>query len=76
MISDKGGAPLPIVLLSDSKACDEPKEADGAKGGAGGRGLHSSPSQLNLSRFCHRNSMKPPSVSHKSAHDKPKSGRV
>jgi hypothetical protein len=41
-----------------------------------GRGLHSSTSQLNFSRCCHRTSMKPPSVSLKSAHDKPKSWRV
>jgi len=40
------------------------------------RGLHSSTSQLNLSRIRPRHSMKPPSVFHKSAHDKPKSGRV
>jgi len=38
------------------------------------RGLHLSTFHLNLSRF--RQSMKPPSVSHKSAHDKPKSGQV
>jgi hypothetical protein len=41
-----------------------------------GRGLHFSTSQLNLSRVSHRNSMNPPSVSLKSGHDKPKSGRV
>jgi len=35
-----------------------------------------STSQLNLSRFCHQISMKPLSESRKSAHDKPKSGRV
>jgi hypothetical protein len=44
--------------------------------GAYGMALHSYTSELNLSHFYHRTSMKPPSVSHKSAHDKPKSGRV
>ena len=44
--------------------------------GTSGRGSHSSTAQLNLCRFCHRNSMIPPSVPLKSAHDEPKSGRV
>jgi hypothetical protein len=41
-----------------------------------GRGLHPSTAQLNLSRFCNRNSMQTPNVFHKSAHDEPKRGRV
>ena len=40
-----------------------------------GRDLHSSTAQLNLRRFC-QNSMKAPSVSQISAHDKPRRGRV
>jgi hypothetical protein len=41
-----------------------------------GRGLHSSTSHLNLSRFGHRNSLKPPTYPAESAHVKQDIGRV
>ena len=41
-----------------------------------GRGLHSSTSQLNLSRYCHYKSMDNPAYPAKGAYDEPKSGRV
>jgi hypothetical protein len=41
-----------------------------------GRGLHSSTSQLSLSRFCHYHSMDQPAHATKGAYDEPKSGRV
>jgi hypothetical protein len=44
--------------------------------GLSAAGLNSSTSQLNLGRVCRRNCMKARSASHKSAQDKPKSGRV
>ena len=37
-----------------------------------GRGLHSSTSHLNLSRFCHQNSMDHPAYPTKGAYDEPK----
>jgi hypothetical protein len=44
--------------------------------GVGGRRLHSSTSQLNLSRFCHQKSMDCPAHPTKGAYNEPKSGRV
>jgi hypothetical protein len=43
---------------------------------AAGRGLHSSTFQLNMSRFCHSNSMNHPAYPTKGAHNEPKFERA